>query len=306
LEVIERLLANLEVGIGAFACCDIRVGHQLTFESRPAAGVHYCLSGRGALRLKNGRTVRMRRHTFAILPPNMMYSLGANKKEQSGDSPRRRLSAPLFKESVPMIQAGNGMPGILTACGEIRFEGVGTASLFAQLTEPMVEHFDVPTGLQEQFIILLAESARPQFGTRPLTEALLKQGLILLLRRAIARGAPPLPWMAALADARLSRAMQAILQRFSEPLTLERLAGVAGMSRSSFAGHFARCFGKTPMTLLRSVRLSRAKELLATSDLSVAQIARSVGFSSRSNFSCAFREAYGAAPSGFRATSRSV
>ena len=66
MDVIERLLANLEVGVGAFARCDIRLGHQLTFESRPAAGVHYCLAGQGALRLRDGKTVRMRRHSFVL------------------------------------------------------------------------------------------------------------------------------------------------------------------------------------------------------------------------------------------------
>jgi AraC family transcriptional regulator, activator of mtrCDE len=157
--------------------------------------------------------------------------------------------------------------------------------------------------LREQFIVLLAESARPQFGTRPLTEALLKQCLILLLRRKIERGAPPLPWIAALADKGLSRALHVILHRYSEPFTVETLATIAGMSRASFASRFTRAFGQTPICLLRSARLSRARELLATSDGSIDQIARCVGFSSRSSFSHAFRQAYEIDPSAFRAGS---
>jgi hypothetical protein len=65
------------------------------------------------------------------------------------------------------------------------------------LSAPIIEQFDGPEGLRDQFIILLAESARPTIGTRALTEALLKQCLILLLRRMIQRGAAPLPWMMA-------------------------------------------------------------------------------------------------------------
>jgi AraC family transcriptional activator of mtrCDE len=303
LDVIERLLANLEVGVGAFASCDIRRGHQLTFEARPAAGVHYCLEGKGALRIRNGKTVEVRQHSFVLLPPNVIYSLGANEKEESDSVPRRRLRVPLFKESVPTIRAGEGATGIVTVCGEIRFEGVGIPGFFAQLGEPMIEHFDGPDGLREQFIVLLAESARPQFGTRPLTEALLKQCLILLLRRKIERGAPPLPWIAALADKGLSKALHAILHRYAEPFTVETLASIAGMSRASFASRFTRAFGQTPICLLRSARLSRARELLATSDGSIDQIARCVGFSSRSSFSHAFRQAYEIDPSAFRVSS---
>jgi transcriptional regulator GlxA family with amidase domain len=173
-------------------------------------------------------------------------------------------------------------------------------ALFEHLDAPMVEHFDGPEGLREQFVILLAESARPAIGTRPLTEALLKQCLIVLLRRRIARGAASIPWMAALMDAGLARSMRAILENFGQPLTVEKLSNIAGMSRASFAARFTRAFGQTPMSLLKSVRLRRARELLATADVSVAQVATCVGFSSRSQFSRAFRLAHGVDPSGFR------
>jgi AraC family transcriptional regulator, activator of mtrCDE len=300
LDVIEQLLANLEVGIGAFASCDIRLGHQLTFDSRGAAGVHYCLSGQGHLRIRNGKDVRLRQHTFVLLPPKVAYSLAANEEEDVRVTPRKQLRGLLFKESVPRIQAGDGALGIVTVCGEVCFEGIGTPGLFAGQNEPMVEHFEEPDGLQEQFIVLLAESAQPKLGTRPLTEALLKQCLVLLLRRKIERGESSLPWMAALAEPGLSKAMQAILQRYADPLTVEKLASIAGMSRSAFAARFTQAFGRTPMNLLRAARLRRAKELLATSSAPVAKIADCVGFSSRSNFSRAFFQAYGVDPSKFR------
>ena len=303
-DVLDRLLARLEVGLGAFVCCDIRLGHQIAFESSPAAGVHYCLAGKGFLRLGSSKTIKIRQHSFVVLPPNALYTIDASKAEGAAGIPHRRLRAPLFLESVPTIQVGDGACGVVTACGDVHFEGIGVPGLFTDLAEVMVEHFDGSHGLREHFIVLLAESARPQFGTRPLIEALLKQCLILTLRRKMESGTPPLPWMAALAEPGLSRAMQAILLRFSDPLSLEQLASIAGMSRSAFASRFAKAFGRTPMDLLRSARLDRARELLATSDLPVEQVGSRVGFSSRSNFSRAFRAAYRTDPSTFRAESR--
>jgi AraC-like DNA-binding protein len=246
----------------------------------------------------DGSSFRIRKHTFVLLPPGVVYSVGAAGKEPKGAFRRRRFRAPLFAESVPIIQAGEGRTGIVTACGELSV-GPGV-NLFGALSAPIVEQFDGPEGLRDQFVILLAESARPMIGTRALTEALLKQCLILLLRRMIERGTAPLPWMTAVTDDRLARALRAILERFTEPFTVDALADIAGMSRSSFAAHFTEVFGETPMSLLRAARLRRARELLVTTDTPVAQIAHHVGFAGRSNFSRAFRKMYSADPTGFR------
>jgi AraC family transcriptional regulator, activator of mtrCDE len=306
LDLIERFLANLEVGVGAFTSCDIRAGYKLTFDACATASVHYCMAGRGALQVQKGPSVRLRQHSFVLLPPGHIYSIAANLNAVSldaakGDATLRRLRAPLFRESVPTIQAGEGKAGILTACGEVGVAAESAMDLFAGLSGPIVEHFDGPDGLREQFIILLAESARPGIGTRAMTEALLKQCLIMLLRRMHDRGAASIPWMTALADARLAKALQAILTRPSERFTIETLASIAGMSRSAFAAHFTEAFGRTPMSVLKSARLRRARELLVTTNASIAEVARRAGFLGRSNFSRAFRDAYGADPTGFRA-----
>ena len=304
-ELMERFLAIMEVGVGAFTSCDVRLGHQLAFEACSTASLHYCLSGKGTMRLSNGLTIAMQEHSFVLLPPGIVYTIAANESEQNDGSPHPRLRAPLFRESIPTIQAGEGQAGILTACGEISIAATSPSDFFAQLASPIVEHFDEPGGLRNQFVILLAESLRPGIGTRALTEALLKQCLILLLRRQIDRGTPPVPWMAALTDPGLARALQAILERSRERFTVEALASIAGMSRSAFAVRFAEVFGQTPMGLLKSVRLHHARELLVMTNKPIDQIAHSVGFASRSNFSHAFRMAYGIDPTKFRAVSLS-
>jgi len=299
-ELVDRFLANMEVGLVSFTSCDVRLGYQLTFDASSTATLHYCLAGRGKLRLRNGPIIMMRQHTFVLLPPNVIYRIGAHDHEELGGVPRRRFRAPLFSESIPTIQAGHGELGIVWACGEVGVTAKVTPDLFAALDGPLVEQFGGPDQLRDQFVMLLAESARPGVGTRALTEALLKQCLVLLLRRRINRGEPAIPWMKALTDPGLARALQAMLERPSERFTLETLARLAGMSRSAFAARFTQTLKQTPMNLLKSARLSRARDLLLTTEMSVTQIARSVGFASRSNFSHAFRAAYGVDPSSYR------
>ncbi len=301
MELMEQLLATMEVGVGKFTSCDVRRGYDLTFDASSAATVHYCMDGNGELMVINGNSFKLRKHTFVLLPPGVVYSVGSIGKQPKGSSRRRRFRAPLFAESVPTIRAGEGEKGIVTACGEVSVATRPTVDLFGDLAAPIIEHFDGPEGLRDQFIVLLAESARPTIGIRALTEALLKQCLILLLRRMIQPGTAPLPRMVAVTDVRLARALRAIFGRSSEPFTVESLAAIAGMSRSSFAARFTQAIGQTPMSLLRVARLRRARELLVTTDIPVAQIAHEAGFLGRSNFSRAFRKMYSIDPTTFRA-----
>jgi AraC family transcriptional regulator, activator of mtrCDE len=289
----------MEVGVASFTAFDIRAGHALKFLSSQSANVHYCLVGNGSMTIKNFAPIELRQHTFVLMPSMFPYSIGAVGVSSSVATTSGLIRPQLFRETVPIIYAGEGEPGILTACGEISVAMSSSPNLFA-LDKPIVEHFDGPERLDNQFIILLAESARPGIGTRALTESLLKQCLILLLRRKIERGETPLPWMAALAEPGLSKALLAILEHPSDRFTLESLASIAGMSRSAFASHFTRAFGRTPMALLKSERLRRARERLATTNASIEQIAHSVGFPSRSHFSREFRSTYGVDPTKFR------
>lgn len=106
--------------------------------------------------------------------------------------------------------------------------------------------------------------------------------------------------MSALDDPRLARVVQTILDNPDQSHTLESLADVAHMSRSTFIRHFSQCFGRTPMDYLRDVRLRRGAQLLQVSGQSVDGIAGKVGFASRSHFSHAFQEQYGCSPMEFR------
>src|SRR3546814_8667173 len=117
--------------------------------------------------------------------------------------------------------------------------------------------------------MLLAESTRPDMGSRVLSEALLKQCLVLTLRRWIELDSSPLPWLAGLADPRLSRVLHTIFEQPAVAYTVESLALMAGMSRSAFADAFRCAFGLSPMSLIKSVRLRRASELLITTTLPV-------------------------------------
>jgi AraC-like DNA-binding protein len=299
---LDHLLAALDIGVTHFTVCDIREGWGMSFDACKTASLHYCLEGAGTLAVHGAPPIQLESHTFALLPLGVAYRIESASKQQVQLEHRTRLFGVSSHESVPTLTVGKGRQGIVTACGELRMGLADGADFFLALGKPLVVRFGGADGLRDQFVMLLAESARPGVGSRVLTEALLKQCLVLALRRWIKFDASPLPWLAAVADTRLSRALRAIFEQPANEFTVDGLAMVAGMSRSAFAAAFRRAFGQSPMNLVKLVRLRRASELLVTTILPVPEIAKRVGFSSRSHFSVAFSELHGMDPSRFRRT----
>jgi transcriptional regulator GlxA family with amidase domain len=149
----------------------------------------------------------------------------------------------------------------------------------------------------------MAEIAGQRPGRRAMMELLLREGLILFLRRACRRDAR-VSWMGALEDAGLGRAVAAMRDRPEHAFTLQRLAEVAGMSRSVFAARFAESLDRSPMEFLKVIRLSRAAALLIRTNLPVKTVAARVGYSSRSSFTRAFLSTHRIGPTAFRAEGR--
>jgi AraC family transcriptional regulator, activator of mtrCDE len=124
--------------------------------------------------------------------------------------------------------------------------------------------------------------------------------VVQALRRAIDAAPPVEPAVQVAAGSLIGRAVTAIRAHPGEPHTLETLADIAGMSRSTFIRHFRRIMRTPPLEYLKRIRLEEARTLLRSTNLPVKTVAAQSGFASRSHFSRLFRAAYGEDPSAFR------
>lgn len=107
--------------------------------------------------------------------------------------------------------------------------------------------------------------------------------------------APALP-------AAMARVVDFVATHIAEPLPVERLAGVAGLSRAHFVRQFTQALGRAPSTHVLELRLERIERLLLASEMTVAEIARATGFNDANYLAKAFRRHRGLAPLAFRAT----
>lgn len=80
-------------------------------------------------------------------------------------------------------------------------------------------------------------------------------------------------------------------------LSVEELSKHVGMSRSSLYSKLLELTGQTPVEYIRSVKLDKAAVLLEKSDMNIAQVAYSVGFSSSNYFAKSFKAKHNMLPS---------
>lgn len=135
-----------------------------------------------------------------------------------------------------------------------------------------------------------------------LASAQLAQLVFIEALRAQLRGPTPLPpgWLRAIRDEQIARALRRMHDDPGRAWTLGDLAKAAAMSRARFAARFKAAAGVAPLTYLTEWRMQLARRMLRDGKVSVVEIAASLGYTSESAFSNAFKRVTGSGPRAYR------
>ena len=101
-------------------------------------------------------------------------------------------------------------------------------------------------------------------------------------------------------DTAVADVLEWALGRLGEPLSVDRLAGQARMSRRNFIRQFRLATGTTPARWVQEQRLGEARVLLETTDWSIDAIAGACGFGSAVTLRQNFVSAFATTPSSYR------
>lgn len=300
MDITDKLLNALEVRVEPFAICDVRCGCHLDVNAEACTTIHYTLSGSGQITVNKDKVVQLRADQIILIPPGMSQRIESKKPDDFSTTRPSHCLKPA--DGLHWLKAGNGNTDIILACGRIHVTYGKDLDIFGLLAEPIVESFQDSIYIRGAFEAMLHEFSSPKLGTLALTSTLMKQCLILLLRRLHEQQDWRIPWLAVLDNPRLENALRAMLDAPEKNHRVEDLAELAFMSRSSFTEHFTKTFGQPPHDFLTNYRLRRAAQLLTTSELPVKNVADKVGYQSRSSFSRAFKTMYGQDPASYRKT----
>ena len=220
-------------------------------------------------------------------------------------------AAAIYERALDGVATCNGGGDFYLIGGRFLFEGDQAGLLFDAL--PAIVHVRHPSdGLADQasnqaailrwsLEQLSVELRRGAPGGALMADHLAQIMLLQVLRLWLASGRPT-GWLGAIADPRLTRALNALHAEPARGWTVTALAGLAGMSRTAFAERFRAIVGQPPLDYLTGWRLQIAADRLRRSDESVATIAYSVGYESETAFGTAFRRRMACTPMQYRRT----
>lgn len=295
-DVLDRLLAALAVRLHAFSVCEVQERWQLEFEGFEAITVHFVLHGAGSLSVGNGPWLPFAAGSILVVPPRQAHRVGGTGPVAG--SVRAEDRCALLGDGLVRFTAGNGSRDVLLLCGSISASYATALELSGLLREPLVRDASTDPAAGPAFGLMLEEVSRPGLGTQAMTELLMKQCVVSLLRGRLEHDGSELS--SALHHPRLARAVLAVLEDPAGRHSVASLAATAGMSRASFADHFSRALPYGPMDFVQKVRLRITARLLATTGLPVKVIAQSVGYGGPAALARAFRASYGIDPVGYR------
>ena len=180
----------------------------------------------------------------------------------------------------------------------IHFSGVGVKPLLARLGIGDIRVFMM--GRSASFEEL-SEKLTQEFTMRRLfcmdwCAAYLHELLNIIARKYALRQGSVNPR----GESRINAACRRIYKNIASPPSAQQLAAEGCLSVSRFLHLFREVTGKSLTEFMVSIRIERAKSLLAETDMSVREIAEAVGYEDQNYFSRSFRKVVGCSPREFR------
>ena len=207
---------------------------------------------------------------------------------------------------MPVLQHGGGGARTDLVCGYLHSED----PLFDPKLRALPPVFVVrpPPGaatgwVQASIAYAMEESVPTSASSSAIATRLPELVLIEVLRLHLASApAADHGWIAALGEPVLAPALSLLHSAPERHWTVAELAAGAAVSRSLLDERFRRVLGRSPIRYLTEWRMHLAEEMLATTSVGVATVARRVGYDSEEAFSRAFKRSHGSSPSQWRAS----
>lgn len=131
-------------------------------------------------------------------------------------------------------------------------------------------------------------------------ESLARVFLVKLLQRYGEERAESLEFARGFTAQAYKRVLDHVAAHFAQPIAIEDLARVAGLSTAHFSRLFKETLGDTPYQFVMDYRVEQAKRMLADRERPLIDVALSCGFSDQPHFTGIFKRLTGKTPKEWR------
>lgn len=307
MDVLDRVLRELRFESAAYRRIDLGSPFALTFTEPGLRGVHLVVDGACDLVVGDDPPRPLAAGDLVLFPRGDAHTL------RSPGAPRR--PAPPAVSGLELarstagarLRAGGDGEEVVVVCGAFVSHAPEHPALAGL---PRLVHVPGEGGRPRPWVapfvdLLTAEAFEAGPGSE-MVMSRVSDALVARVLRHHALEGPDVGWMRGLADPCVAAAMGAVYEALDRPWTVESLAATAGLSRAAFAERFRREVGEAPMHHVTRLRVHRAVTLLRDERLTLAAVARLVGYGSEAALSAAVKRSTGRSPGSYRLGSAAV
>jgi AraC-like DNA-binding protein len=236
-----------------------------------------------------------------VLPYGDQHRMGGIDKAVA--VPLASIMEPPPWQHMPVIRHGSHGRRTDVVCGFLHSEDLLFDPVLRVFPPVFVVHPSGPAAawVQATIAYALEQADASPLGPDAMSSRLPELLLIEVLRLHLAT-APAIDsgLLGGLQDPVLNPALAAIHTEPARHWSVPDLARAAAVSRSLLDARFREVLGCSPIRYLTEWRMHIAEDLLASTDLGVAAVARRVGYDADEAFSRAFKRAHGMSPTTWR------
>ncbi|MEW7999428.1 MAG: AraC family transcriptional regulator [Candidatus Thiodiazotropha endolucinida] len=288
MDVLSEILQSLHLKASVFLHVCFRGDWAVDTSGQRRATFHLVASGGCWLHTPDREEpIALAGDDLIVFPHDAQHTISNSQHPIAEDFPRNQLPD----------ESSTG-PGVTLICGYFDFDRDSWNPLVDALPAVMIIRNDGTTGVPFSHSLrqlLIHEIEATQLGGALVIDKLSEVMFINTIRHYL-KNSSDVGFIAALADEKIGKVLSRIHESPSHNWNVERLAQVAGMSRSAFSGRFNHLVGLSPMHYLSRWRMSKAHQLFQTGNHSVTQVAALSGYQSKAAFAKAFKRQFGYGP----------
>ena len=303
MDVLSDVFATLRLTGTVYFQADFNSPWGMDIKGGVVANFHLVVAGECWLRLPDkDELIKLNSGDIVLFPCGDRHAL--LNPDDANILPAESVLNKLQNDKLPLPNLDKQNTATLI-CGHYEYDQANLHPLLRSL--PRIVH--LKASKQSEWMhtaskLIVEESKIYEQGSNAVVNRLAETLLVQIVRYLANENDYQNGFLALLGTPKASKAVTLIHENPYYPWRLDELAQACGVSRTVLTDEFNRCLNLAPIQYLTEWRMHKARDMFISSEMSVAQVAECVGYSSEWSFSNAYKRIFGVGPGATRQAKR--
>lgn len=289
-DALSEVLQDLRLNGVDYGRCELRHPWSIVFPQQPLLRFHFVSNGPCWIHADGEGWQPLKAGDLVLLPQGTEHRL-ASSPDVTGNTITNCQVTRHGGNICDVVQEGDGEVSVIF-CGSMALGAYALHPLI-RLMPTIIKGCDVATHdpmVNPLLEAMAIEATQANMGSATILSRMADLLTARLIRCWVkSQDGATTGWLAAIRDPHIGKALVAMHREPGTAWSLERLAELAGQSRSVFAERFSTMLGEGAVRYLSRLRMQLAHEWLGQNGLPVAEVAAKLGYESEASFARAFK-----------------